>query len=393
MAAGYIGSCYCSQKQMSESIPVYKAVLYSLLLDILQTVLRMIPWSTEPGLYAVGNPDSDSPVVLTCNYDLTVRQVARVLAENDVWLVVAPSSGINVWCAAAGGHFGTHQIVTALKTCGIEAQVNHRRVILPQLSATGVLAREVSKRCGWKVRFGPAYATDLPRYLATGQKNDESMRRVHFRAFERMEMAFAWGFPMALVVVILVAPFRSNWCLPLAILIICTALAIFSLYDRIPSKPGITLSAVITGIALACVWAAGGNIGALLTALIFPGILVALLTFDYPGSTPIAGGAHFEERNWHIVVDAERCRGVFSCFEVCPEACFTKQDNPRFIYHSSPDRCIRCGACIVQCSQDALWFEDEQGQRIEPEQIRRYKLNLLGQRTINTEDQFIKPPV
>ncbi len=46
------------------------------------------------------------------------------------------------------------------------------------------------------------------------------------------------------------------------------------------------------------------------------------------------------------------------------------------IAHS--DRCIRCGACVVQCPTDALSFEDEAGQRIEPETIRCFKLNLLG---------------
>jgi NAD-dependent dihydropyrimidine dehydrogenase PreA subunit len=370
---------------VNESILVYKIGVHSLLLDILQTLLRMIPWSTQPGLYAVGNPDANSPVILTCNYDLTVRRVVRALARNDVWLVVAPSSGINVWCAAAGGHFGTHQIVTALKTCGIEEEVRHRRVILPQLSATGVSAREVSKRCGWKVRFGPTYATDIPRFLATDQKNDESMRRVHFYAFERFEMALAWGIPVGLVAAALIAPFRTTWSLPFAALTVSMALAIFFVYDRLPRKPGIMLAAAFTGIALASVWIADGGVGALLAALLLPGVLIALLTYDYSGSTPIAGGAHFEERNWHIVVDSERCRGVFSCFEVCPEACFEKQEEPRFIYHTASERCIRCGACIVQCSQDALCFEDEQGQRIDPEQIRRFKLNLMGQRSVKTE--------
>ena len=143
---------------MSQSVNSYNIGVYSWLLDILQTIFRMIPWSTEPGLYALGNPDPNSPVIVTCNYDLTVRRVIRALADCDVWLVVAPSSGINVWCAAAGGHFGTHQVVTALKTCGIEARVRHRRVILRQLSATGVIAQEVSRGCGWKVHFGPVYA-------------------------------------------------------------------------------------------------------------------------------------------------------------------------------------------------------------------------------------------
>ena len=138
--------------------------------DLLQTALRLVPWPAETGLRRVGDPGPASPVIVTGNYDLTVRRVLRAVAGLDVWVVVAPASGINVWCAAAGGHFGSHQVVTALKTSGVESRVEHRRAILPQLAATGVEAGEVRRRCGWRVRFGPVYARDLPRYLAQGGK-------------------------------------------------------------------------------------------------------------------------------------------------------------------------------------------------------------------------------
>ena len=82
--------------------------------DALQTAFRLLPWPTEPGLRSVGAPDRHSPVIVTGNYDLTVRRVVRALRDLDAWLVVAPSDGINVWCAAAGGHLTTHQIVSAL---------------------------------------------------------------------------------------------------------------------------------------------------------------------------------------------------------------------------------------------------------------------------------------
>jgi NAD-dependent dihydropyrimidine dehydrogenase PreA subunit len=353
--------------------------------DVLQTVLRMIPWPTEPGLRAVGNPGPDSPVVVTCNYDLTVRRVIRALAGSDAWLVVAPSAGINVWCAASGGHFGTHQVVTALKTSGIEERVRHRRAILPQLGATGIQAREVQHRCGWRVRFGPVYAADLPRYLDSGQKKDEEMRRVRFGAFQRFEMAVAWGVPAALVAGALAIPFRPAWSLPLAALALGTAFAVFFLYDRLPRAPGSLLAAASAGVAVALVSWAGGGGAALLAALLAPLLLLALLTFDYSGSTPIEGGSHFAERAWHIVVDPDRCRGVFSCFEACPEGCFEKQQEPRLAIHAHPERCIRCGACVVQCPQDAVHFEDENGQRIEPETIRRFKLNLMGKRAVDAD--------
>jgi ferredoxin len=117
--------------------------------------------------------------------------------------------------------------------------------------------------------------------------------------------------------------------------------------------------------------------------VIAPLLLTAVLTFDYSGSTPIEGGSHFAERTWHIRLDPERCAGVYRCWEVCPEACFEKRPERREVELAHDERCIRCGACVVQCPKDALWFEDEEGDRIEPAVVRRFKLNLLGQRRVD----------
>ena len=78
---------------------------------MLQAAFRLFPWPTEPGLRRVGAPGAFSPVIVTGNYDLTVRRLMRALQGLDAWVVVAPSSGINVWCAASGGLLTTHQVV------------------------------------------------------------------------------------------------------------------------------------------------------------------------------------------------------------------------------------------------------------------------------------------
>ena len=352
-------------------------------LDALQTALRLVPWPTEPGLRPIGQPGPESPVVLTGNYDLSVRRVARALHGHDAWLVVAPSSGINVWCAAAGGHLGTHQIVTALKTSGIEQVVRHRRAILPQLAATGVVARDVSKRCGWKLRFGPVYAADLPAFLASHEHKDESMRRVRFGARERLEMATAWAVPASLLIGGGAAWLHPAFAGPLVAGIVGLSLVVYFLYDHLRGPRALMLAGGAAAVSLGAVAFAGGGGAALSTAGLASVALSALLTFDYDGSTPIAGGSHFAERRWRVVLDLARCRGVFSCFEVCPEACFEKRSDPRQVVVSHGERCIRCGACVVQCPQDALHFEDEAGRRIEPDVIRRFKLNLLGERGVD----------
>jgi ferredoxin len=352
----------------------------------------MAPWPTEPGLRAVGGPDEWSPVIVTGNYDLTVRRVLRALEGVDAWVVVAPSGGINVWCAAAGGHLTTHQVVTALKTSGIDQRVRHRRAVLPQLAATGVLAREVSRRCGWRARFGPVYAEDLPRYLGQDAKKSDDMRHVRFAWFERLEMATAWGAPAALLLGAGAAWLRPAWALPLAVQAALLALAVFFLFDRLPGPRRVVLGSGALLVSLAVAAAAGAGGVALAAAAVSSLALTAILTYDYTGSTPLEGGSHFEGRDWHITLDRERCKGVYNCWEVCPEACFEKptpeqEKLERKIELAHDDRCIRCGACIVQCPLDALRFEDTEGHAIEPDVIRRFKLNLLGKRSVDAGEE------
>jgi NAD-dependent dihydropyrimidine dehydrogenase PreA subunit len=255
-------------------------------------------------------------------------------------------------------------------------------VILPQLAATGVLALEVFRRCRWRVRFGPVHASDLPVYLASGEKTD-AMRRVVFSLRDRLEMAATWAVPSALVLGGGALIFRPAWALPLVAFIATMAVLVFTLYDRLGSHRKATLTfAAVTG-ALSATWIAGGAMPALVAAALAGAFVSALLTYDYSGSTPIEGGSHFEERRWTIAFEPERCEGIYRCWEVCPEACFDKLETQRRVALTHDDRCIRCGACVVQCPRDALFFEDEAGARIEPDVIRKYKLNLLGRRSID----------
>jgi NAD-dependent dihydropyrimidine dehydrogenase PreA subunit len=331
-------------------------------------------------------------VIVTGNYDLTVRRVLRALRGVDAWVVVAPTRGINVWCAASGGHLTTHQVVTALKTSGVAERVRHRRALLPQLAATGVRAREVERRSGWQVKFGPVYAQDLPGYLAHHEQKTDDMRHVGFGVGERIEMAAAWAAPTGLVIGALGALVRLSWGLPLMALAWMLSLAVFLLYDRLPEPRRIVVAAAAIVSAVAVTSLSGGETPALVAAAGASVLLTAILTFDYAGSTPVEGGSHFEERRWRITLDLERCKGVYFCWQVCPEACFEKREDLRKVELAHDDRCIRCGACVVQCPTDALFFQDDTGARIEPDVIRRFKLNLLGQRAVDAGSPSIGSP-
>ncbi|MCL4683421.1 4Fe-4S binding protein [Myxococcota bacterium] len=350
--------------------------------DLLQTAFRMVPWPTEPGLRRVGSPGRRSPVLLTANYDLTVRRLVRALRGVDAWLLVAPAGGINVWCAAAGGHLTTHQVVTALKTSGVAEQVDHRELVLPQLAATGVEGLAVFRRSRWRVRFGPVRAQDLPAYLAANGEKTDSMRRVVFSLHDRLEMAAAWAAPISIVLAAGALLLRPAWTLPLVGLCFGLAAAVFLVYDRIPRHRKLVVGGAATLASLAAVFLAGGGSAAHAGALLAPAALLGILTMDYAGSTPTEGSGHFDGQDWKITLDLERCDGVFRCWEVCPEACFEKREAARVVDLAHDERCVRCGACVVQCPQDALFFQDGAGRRIEPETLRRFKLNLLGKRTV-----------
>ena len=322
--------------------------------EVLLMLLRLFPWSTEPGLRSVGNPSPSSPVLVTGNYDLTVRRLLRALEGIDAWVVVAPSRGINVWCAAAGGHLTSHQVITALKTSGVEDRVEHRRAILPQLAATGVMAREVSQRCGWKLRFGPVYAEDIPRYLAHQEKKSDEMRQVRFGVAERLEMAVAWAVPVSLVFAAVTTLIRPAWCLPIIALSWVLAAAVFLIYDRIPGPRRLLLGGGAIVVSLVSVALAGGGMAALSAGAITSVLLTAILTYDYSGSTPIEGGSHFEERRWNITLDRDRCNGIYSCWEVCPKACFEKSaaESPgdrRKVDLAASEHCICCGSSRLYC--------------------------------------------
>jgi len=129
-----------------------------ILINVLQTLLRMLPFPCKTGLIKIGKPDRNSPVLLTGNFRLTVERVTRSIEGMDAYLLVANSRGVNVWCAATGGMLTNHDVVSVLKTSGIEDLVDHRTVMLPQLAATGIEGRAIQHKAGWKVIWGPVRA-------------------------------------------------------------------------------------------------------------------------------------------------------------------------------------------------------------------------------------------
>ncbi len=147
-------------------------------------VFRM-DYSVSPGLYALGNPHDNSPVLVTANYKMSFDRLRKALPRQDIWILVLDTDGINVWCAAGKGTFGTEELVCRIKSSGLANIVKHRKLILPQLGAPGVAAHLVAKLSGFKVQYGPVRAEDLPAYLDAGSKATELMRIMTFPLRER----------------------------------------------------------------------------------------------------------------------------------------------------------------------------------------------------------------
>jgi hypothetical protein len=139
----------------------------------------------QPGLYALGHPTPDSPVFVTANYTLSFDALRSALVGFDGYILVLDTQGVNVWCAAGKGTFGTDELVRRIEATSLHEVVNHRLLILPQLGAPGVAAHEVRKRSRFKVEYGPVRAADLPGYLKTRQATPE-MRRARFPLRDRL---------------------------------------------------------------------------------------------------------------------------------------------------------------------------------------------------------------
>ncbi len=154
-------------------------------------------YSLTPGLYAIGVPTPDSEVLVSANYKLSFDVLRRAVKGLNLWILVIDTKGINVWCAAGKGTFGTAEIVHRVASSKLQQVVSHRRLILPQLGAPGVAAHEVRKQSGFSVIYGPVRATDIKPFLAANKQATAQMRRVTFSTWDRfiltpVELTVLW---------------------------------------------------------------------------------------------------------------------------------------------------------------------------------------------------------
>ena len=274
-------------------------------------------YTISPGLYAIGEAGSDSPVLVTANYKLSFDALRKELKDVNAWVLVLDTQGVNVWCAAGKGTFSSEEVVRQVKRTGLEKVVQHRELILPQLAATGVSAHQVKKRCGFKVVWGPVRASDIKKFLANEQKADTSMRRVTFTLIERMvlvpvELSFL---PKPTLWVLLAAfilsgigsevfSFNAMWFRGLmvffayAISVVAGAVAVPILMPWIPGRAFSlkgTITGLIAGLGIVAVFWNTTNMFEAFALLTCTVVFSSYLAMNFTGSTPFTSPSGVEK--------------------------------------------------------------------------------------------------
>jgi len=252
----------------------------------------------DPGLYRLGTPTPDSPVFVTANYTLSFDALRSALPETDGYILVLDTKGINVWCAAGKGTFGTDELVRRIELTGLSGIVRHRKLILPQLGAPGISWPEVIRRTGFSIEYGPVRARDLPEFLRTHTATP-GMRRVRFPLRDRVVLAPVELVHIALpaIVVAVILYFLAGPVSSLAAIsaVVAGTVLFPVLLPFIPTRDFST-KGLILGLAVSlpfAAWFASGpgftgwvDVLAAATPLLIIPAVTAYLALNFTGSTP-----------------------------------------------------------------------------------------------------------
>jgi len=251
----------------------------------------------EPGLYRLGNPSPESPVFASANYTLSFDALRSALAGIDSYILVLDTRGINVWCAAGKGTFGTEELVRQITINGLASVVSHKKIIVPQLSAPGISWPDVLRKTGFMVEYGPVRARDLPEYLKTHTAS-AAMRRVEFPLRDRVVLIpveLVHVTPAAIICAVALWFLAGPVAAIAAITAVVAGTALFPIFlPFIPTQDFSTKGLILGGVvavpfAVAFFlspalpgWAA--TAGALTPLLIMPAV-TAYLALNFTGST------------------------------------------------------------------------------------------------------------
>jgi len=124
------------------------------------------PLATTQGIYEIGGPDENSPVLITSNFSLTYFIVSGEIENSRVpsWLLVQDTEGLSVMTGWAAGKFVADAIGPFVKKSGITDKVKHRKLVIPGYVAaeSGGLEEELPD---WEILIGPREGAHIPAYI------------------------------------------------------------------------------------------------------------------------------------------------------------------------------------------------------------------------------------
>jgi hypothetical protein len=255
-------------------------------------------YAVEPGLYALGSPDAQAPVFVTANYKMSFDRLRAAVPGRDAWILVLDTDGINVWCAAGKGTFGTQELVQRIASSGLASVVVHRRLIMPQLAGPGIASHKVPKLSGFKVIYGPVRAKDLPAFMDNGFKATPEMRLKTFDTWERVVLI-----PVELVGAL-------KWAIVIALL--------FFFLGGLGGPDGFWINAFHHGLFTVLAVFTALTAGAILTPLLLPwlpgrafslkglimGLVSAVIIALFFGGSMSAGPGRLELLSWFFLIPA-----------------------------------------------------------------------------------------
>ena len=329
-------------------------------------LFRHIDFPTKPRLIKIGNPNKDSLVILSGNYFYTVNRLCSILKGFDCFLLVARSSGSNVWCAAGMGEFTEHDIIDIVNFTGIKELAKSRTIIMPPAAAVGINVKRVKEDTGFSIQWAPYHYTHLPNYLRNDCKKESYMYKMPFPIRDRIEMALGTATMMSLFPAFICVFWMRIFFLQTICMIYVVTLSNFILYPYLPKErfflrtflSTVFYMGVLAGIGIWVEWSLGYWVLSEVTVL----LISFLSSADMCGSTVVVKTtiAHWlktgnYESLFQPIINGALCTGCGKCIDVCPKGVFQRSSQDRKVNAVTPTDCFECLACIKQCDRSAIY--------------------------------------
>ncbi len=124
-----------------------------------------VPIQVKQDLYAINNPDENSPLLFTTNFSLTYFTVQGDIESSKVpsWLQVVNTEGLSVMTAFAADKLTPEMVIKALEDSGASSKINHNKLIIPGMVAR--MSGKLNEKSGKEIIVGPRDSAKLPKFL------------------------------------------------------------------------------------------------------------------------------------------------------------------------------------------------------------------------------------